>query len=207
MKFEEDHQNALSDILSWRRDVRHFRTEPVDDAIMSKIEASVDLAPSVGNSRPWRFVRVTSDTARAKVIASFEASNAEASEDFEDEAKNAYLALKLSGMREAPVHLAVYTARDPKAGRGLGRKTMPQMLQYSTVTAIYTLWLTARAHNVGVGWVSILDPAEVDAALDVPEDWMLSAYLCLGYPAFDSETPELVETGWQENIRAEWLDR
>ncbi|WP_420862139.1 5,6-dimethylbenzimidazole synthase [Algirhabdus cladophorae] len=206
MKFAVNHQSALHDILSWRRDVRHFRTDPIDSAVLSKIEASVDLAPSVGNSRPWRFVRVASELARAKVIASFEASNAQASEDFEDEAKNAYLALKLSGMREAPVHLAVYTARDPKAGRGLGRKTMPQMLQYSTVTAIYTLWLTARAHNVGVGWVSILDPAEVDAALGVPDDWMLSAYLCLGYPAFDSETPELVETGWQESEPTVWLD-
>jgi 5,6-dimethylbenzimidazole synthase len=207
MQFGPDHQNALRDILSWRRDVRHFKTDPVDPDVMAQIEASVDLAPSVGNSRPWRFVRVQSDEARAKIIASFEAANADASEAYASEAKNAYLALKLSGMREAPVHLAVYTARDPKAGRGLGRQTMPQMLQYSTVTAIYSLWVTARAHNVGVGWVSILNPKEVDAALDVPSDWMLSAYLCLGYPAFNSETPELVETGWQENEPTVWLDR
>jgi len=207
MKFGFEHQNALREILAWRRDVRHFRTDQIEPSVLRKIEQSVDLAPSVGNSRPWRFVRVQSEAARTKVIASFEAANVEASEAYENDAKNAYLALKLSGMREAPVHYAVYTARDPKAGRGLGQQTMPQMLQYSTVTAIYSLWVTARAYNVGVGWVSILNPKEVDAALGVPSDWMLSAYLCLGYPAFDSETPELVETGWQENEPTVWLDR
>ena len=34
--------------------------------------------------------------------------------------------------------------------------------------AVHTLWLAARAAGLGLGWVSILDPAPAAAALDVP---------------------------------------
>ena len=82
-------------------------------------------------------------------------------------------------------------------GHGLGRKTMPEMLAYSVVGAVTTLWLAARAHGVGLGWVSILDPGEVDTTLDVPEGWKLVGYLCMGYPVEEHTTPELVRAGWQ----------
>ena len=70
--------------------------------------------------------------------------------------------------------------------------------------AIHTLWLAARAENVGLGWVSILDPVEVAGILDAPATWSLTGYLCLGTPAQDAGTPLLHETGWQENTETDW---
>ena len=64
--------------------------------------------------------------------------------------------------------------------------------------AIHTLWLAARAHDIGLGWVSILDPAPVVALLDVPEDWRFIGYLCIGRPAGPQEVPELERRGWQD---------
>ena len=83
---------------------------------------------------------------------------------------------------------------------GLGRKTMPEMLDYSAVAAVQLLWLAARVKGIGVGWVSILEPDVVGKTLDVPDHWRLIAYLCIGYPEQDHVVPELVREGWQERI-------
>jgi 5,6-dimethylbenzimidazole synthase len=78
---------------------------------------------------------------------------------------------------------------------------MPETAEYSVVMAVHTLWLVARAKGIGVGWVSILDPDRVKEALDVPGDWRLVAYLCVGYPAVESKVPELQREGWEHRRR------
>ncbi len=207
MILSADHFAHLTDVLKWRRDVRHFSTAPIDPADLGRLEASVDLAPSVGNSRPWRIVRVLDQRRRNAVAQCFEDCNRTASRIYDDEARNAYLALKLAGLREAPVHLAVFTDPAPAEGRGLGSRTMPETYAYSTVMAVHTLWLAARALNIGVGWVSILDPAAVRRILEVPELWRLTAYLCIGYPLENADCPELHRRDWQCNTPTVWLDR
>ena len=108
-----------------------------------------------------------------------------------------YARLKLAGLDRAPTHLALFVDPDPAQGRGLGRATMPETAAYSAVLALHTLWLAARAHGVGLGWVSILDPDEVREALHVPPSWRLVAYLCLGFPSGEDEVPELERAGWE----------
>ena len=117
--------------------------------------------------------------------------------DYSGERAKLYASLKLAGLAEAPVHLAIFVDEGTVSGEGLGRKTMPEMLHYSAVMAIHTLWLAARALGIGVGWVSILDPADVNRVLEVPASWRLIAYLCVGYPAEEHVRPELERTGWQ----------
>ncbi len=207
MNLSSERHAILLDILRWRRDIRHFSTRKLDPAAIEQIEASVDYAPSVGNSRPWRIVRVNDLARRGKIAASFEQQNQKASQIYEGETQNNYLSLKLAGLRDAPTHLAFFTDPTPAAGRGLGRQTMPETLVYSTIMAIHTLWLTARALNIGVGWVSILDAETVKSALETPPSWQLTAYLCIGYPEQDFDTPELQRVGWQANTPTVWLDR
>ena len=137
-------------------------------------------------------------------MSNFEAANRDAAAAYDPEAREDYLALKLAGLREAPVHLAVFTDMAVEEGRGLGRQTMPEMLTYSTAMAIYTLWLAARAENVGVGWVSIFDPVAITRILGVPETWVFTGYLCLGYPVEDADTPLLHRAGWQEDTQRDW---
>ena len=107
-----------------------------------------------------------------------------------------YAGLNLSGMRDAPVHLAVYCDEATDKGSGLGAKTMPEMRRYSVVGAINLFWLAARARGLGVGWVSILDQAQLAEDLTVSTDWRLVAYLCVGWPETNDTTPELETSGW-----------
>ena len=58
----------------------------------------------------------------------------------------------------------------------------------------------ARAQGIGLGWISILDPAAIATILDVPPTWKLIGYFCLGYPEADASVPELEQAGWQERV-------
>ena len=196
--FDAPFRARLEDLFRWRRDVRRFRPDAVDEALIDELIALAALAPSVGNSQPWRFVTVADPGRRDKVIADFEARNADALSDYDGEQAKLYASLKLAGLREAPVHLAVFVDAETTAGRGLGRKTMPEMLEYSVVGAVTTLWLAARARGLGMGWVSILDPDKIAEILEVETSWKLIAYLCIGHPEEEHIDPELVRAGWQK---------
>jgi 5,6-dimethylbenzimidazole synthase len=114
--------------------------------------------------------------------------------------------MKLAGLGQAPVQFAVFADMAPSQGYGLGRRTMPETAAYSVVMAIHTLWLAARAEGIGLGWISIIDPDEIARLLDVPPDWKLIGYFCLGYPIEESRTPELQGVGW-ENRHPTWVLR
>jgi 5,6-dimethylbenzimidazole synthase len=197
-EFDDEFQARLQDLFRWRRDVRRFRPDPVPQETLLRLLQIAALAPSVGLCQPWRFVTVDDPARRAAIRASFETCNAEALADQSQARAAPYARLKLAGLDEAPCHLAVFTEPDPVQGHGLGRKTMPETTAYSTVMAIHTLWLAARAAGIGLGWVSIIDPSVVTKALDVPADWALIGYFCVGYPQSQSDTPELEQLGWEQ---------
>jgi len=202
-RFDDDFRRKFRELLIWRRDVRRFQCTPLPAGLIDELVAMACLAPSVGLSEPWRFVSVETPAMRADIVAEFERANAEALADLSGDRAALYARLKLAGLREAPVHLAVFTDRGTGKGYGLGRRTMPETLDYSAVAAIHTLWLAARAVGVGLGWVSILDPARVACILDVPEGWSFTAYLCLGYPEEETDVPELERAGWERRAGVE----
>jgi 5,6-dimethylbenzimidazole synthase len=207
MQFDTPQSEALTQVLRWRRDVRHFRKDPVPQPLLDELEELMDYAPSVGNARPWRVIRVTDPGLRAAVRENFNRCNTEAAADYSDEKLKEYMALKLAGLDAAPVQLAVFTETDPPEGHGLGRRTLPETLRQSTAMAIHTLWLAARARNLGLGMVSILEPRAIEALFAVPPGWEFAAYICLGYPEFTDDTPLLHRKGWQENTHDTWRER
>lgn len=205
--FDAAFRAQLETLLAWRRDVRHFRRDPLPEGAIDGLIAAAALAPSVGNAQPWRFVHVTSPILREALADHVDAAGRHASRGYDAARARAYGALKLHGLREAPAILAVFSDEAPTAGHGLGIATMPEMLRYSTVMAIHTLWLAARARDIGVGWVSIVEPDRVTTLLDVPKTWALIAILCLGYPERASVEPELQTRGWQGRVSTVTLRR
>ncbi|MET0241426.1 MAG: 5,6-dimethylbenzimidazole synthase [Sphingobium sp.] len=199
-----DTAHALEDILTWRRDVRHFEDRPVAEAEMERLFALAQCAPSVGNSQPWRFVRLRDAGIRSALADHVDEAVQAAGQGYDGSQATLYKSLKLHGLREAPEIVAVFSDEAPLAGHGLGIATMPEALRYSTVLAIHTLWLAAQSHGIGVGWVSIVDPARVSAMLETSPHWHFVALLCVGYATEPSDTPELERRGWQ--ARHDWRD-
>jgi 5,6-dimethylbenzimidazole synthase len=198
VSFDAAFRAQLRDLLLWRRDVRRFRSDPLPDGTLEALIELACLAPSVGLSQPWRFVIADDRAARKAVRGNFEACNAQALAAQAPDRAGLYAQLKLAGLDEAPVHFAVFADRGTGQGHGLGRHTMPEMIEYSAVTAVHTIWLAARAQGIGLGWISILDPTEMAAILNVPPEWKFIGYFCLGYPQADDTVPELEQAGWEQ---------
>ena len=197
-QFSEYEQTILQQILMARRDVRgnRFCRDPIDAAALEKILQAALWAPSVGFSQPWEFVLVRDATTRAQVAAIFEAENAKARHLFQDEKQRQYQQLKLEGITESALNMAVFYR--PSQQPVLGQTSMPEPGEYSVVCAVQNMWLMARALNIGMGWVSILHPDAVKELLNVPEDYKLVAYLCLGYVRDFLEQPELEILQWEQ---------
>jgi 5,6-dimethylbenzimidazole synthase len=197
-RFDDRFRAELDCLIAWRRDVRRFRRDPVPRALLAEVLALAQGAPSVGNSQPWRWVEVASAAKRAAVRANFEACNADALAAQAPSRADLYARLKLEGLDAAPAQFAVFCDHAATQGHGLGKATMPETLDYSVAAMITVAWLAARARGLGLGWVSILDPARLAADLGVPSSYKVIAYLCLGWPEEEHEVPELERAGWQE---------
>jgi 5,6-dimethylbenzimidazole synthase len=203
MIFDDAFRRRLGELLAWRRDVRRFRSDALPRGTLERLIELACLAPSVGLSQPWRFVIVDDVKRRQAVLEDFRCCNADALNAYEDNLASKYARLKLAGLEEAPCQLAVFADAATDQGHGLGRRTMPEMAEYSVVAAIHTIWLAARAEGIGMGWVSILTPERMNKILDVPEGWRFLGYFCVGYPQAETDVPELERAGWETRRKSQ----
>lgn len=187
----------LYDAIYHRRDVRSFRSDPIADDVLLRILRAGHHAGSVGFMQPWNFILVRSAEVRRKIFASFTRVNTAAAGRYDGDKRRLYDALKLQGILDSPLNLAVTCDRQRKGPHVLGRDTVFDTDVYSTCCAIQNIWLAARAEGVGVGWVSILDADEVKNILGIPAEIVLIAYLCVGYPVEFRARPMLEEVGWE----------
>ena len=190
----------LFEAIYARRDVRDFRPDPVPDATLRRILDAAHHAGSVGLMQPWNFLILRSDAVRRRVHAVFEAENARAADRYSGDRRDLYRSIKLQGILDAPLNLAVTCHRGRKGPHVLGRNSIRDADVYSTCCAVQNLWLAARAEGVGVGWVSIIDPDAVAAILGLPDEVVLVAYLCVGYPVEFADRPLLERIGWETRL-------
>lgn len=203
VEFDDAFRRHLRELFVWRRDVRRFRTDALPVGALERLIEIACLSPSVGLSQPWRFVFVDDAARRRAVADDFRACNADALNCYSGERAARYATLKLSGLEQAPGHLAVFADKASDIGHGLGRATMPETTEYSVVAAITAMWLAARAEGIGIGWVSILNPDRIHTVLDVPQAWKFIAYLCIGFPEAECARPELEQAKWEHRRGAE----
>ncbi|WMC09918.1 5,6-dimethylbenzimidazole synthase [Oceanimonas pelagia] len=201
--FSQDERRLLEEIIIHRRDIRgnRFTAQPVSDEAIETLLLAALHAPSVGFSQPWEFVVVRDPAVKQQVAASFQQENEREATRFEDARQAAYRRLKLEGITEAPVNLAVFYK--PVQQPVLGQTAMPEMGPYSVVCAVQNMWLMARALNLGMGWVSIVDPERVKELLQAPPHNRLVAYLCIGHVTEFPATPELESLRWEKRKQLE----
>ncbi len=193
--FSQAERDILYRVIYARRDMRHFIKGVVDEASLSRILAAGHAAPSVGFMQPWRFIRITRPELRDKLAAMVEAERAHVGNKM-DARKSEFMRLKVAGIRDCAELIAVVTA--PDDGTVFGRRTMPEeMALCSTACAIQNMWLAARAENLGMGWVSFFEPADVATLLCCPEGSKPIALLCLGPVKAFYNKPMLETEGWR----------
>ena len=180
-----------------RRDIRDFRPDLVPPEVLRRILDAAHHAGSVGLMQPWNFLILRSGAIRHRVYEVFQAENARASARFEGDRRSLYESIKLQGILDAPLNLAVACHRGRRGPHVLGRNSRREPDAYCPCCAVQNLWLAARAEGVGVGWVSILDPDTIASLLGFPDDVMLVAYLCVGYPVEFADRPLLERIGWE----------
>jgi 5,6-dimethylbenzimidazole synthase len=194
--FSIDERDALYSIMAERRDMRHFLPgQKVPDDVMLRLLQAAHRAPSVGLMQPWRLLRIVSAERRQALVALVEEERL-ATADAMGARSDEFLRLKVEGLRDCAELLVAVLA--PDDGTVFGRRTMPRdMAVCSVACAIQNLWLAARAENLGMGWVSMFDPARVRNVLQLPEAADPLALLCIGpVPAF-YEKPMLELEGWR----------
>jgi len=197
---------VLQEIISHRRDVRgnRFVDKPVEQQVINQLLGAALHAPSVGFSQPWEFVLIRDRAIRQQVKGSFDEVNDAARPAF-DERQEQYARLKLEGILESALNIAVFYK--PSSGPVLGQTAMAEAGLYSVVCAVQNMWLMARALNVGLGWVSILDAQKVCRILHAPEGHQLVAYLCIGYTDGFFSRPELELLEWEKRRELEAVVR
>lgn len=184
-----------------RRDVRsEFLPAAIPDDVLARLLDAAHHAPSVGFMQPWNFIVVRDRVVRAAVRDAFLQERARAVALYDEPRRSRFLALKLEGILDTPLNLCVTC--DPARGgpHVLGRSAVRDTDVYSTCCAIQNFWLAARAEGIGVGWVSIVQPDVLKRILEIPPHVIAVAYLCVGYVATFSETPDLERAGWRGRL-------
>ena len=196
MKFNKKDLKTLTNIITSRRDVRgnNFINKKISSKKLDIILHSALQAPSVGYSQPWQFIIVNKDK-RDFVYSHFKKSFEKSKKKFVD--KPLYSSLKLEGIKESNINIAVYYKKS--TSNTLGQTYMKRTGEYSVVCAILNMWLTARALNIGMGWVSILKPKKINKIFNIDKkEYKFIAYLCFGYTKEFYDEPELKQLKWNK---------
>jgi len=192
--FAAEEARAVYRAIHERRDMRHFAGGEVAPALLRRLLEAAHHAPSVGFMQPWRFIRIRDAALRTRLHATVERERVLTARAL-GEREDAFMRLKVEGLLDAAELLAV-TLADGREHHVFGRRTLPQMDLASAACAIQNLWLAARAEGLGMGWVSLFDPAEVAALLGLPAGAEPIALLCLGPVHGFYEEPMLQRERW-----------
>ncbi|MEN3031489.1 5,6-dimethylbenzimidazole synthase [Chromobacterium amazonense] len=186
--------DAVYRAIRERRDMRHFKPDPVDPDIMQRLLAAAHFAPSVGFMQPWRFIRIRSLELRRRMHALVEEERIQTARAL-GEREDVFMKLKVEGLLDCG-EVLVAALMDGRERHVFGRRTLPEMDLASVACAIQNMWLAARAEGLGLGWVSIFDPAKLAALLSIPPGARPVAILCIGHVEAFYEKPMLEQESW-----------
>ena len=173
MHFTKEDSQKLLTVIKARRDVRggRFIDQPVEKEKLQLLLEAALAAPSVGYSQPWEFVIIKDLKIKEKIYNSFVEENEKAKKVFNSPL---YESLKLEGIMEAPINIAVLY--NPPDKPTLGMTSFEKAGEYSVVCAVENMWLMARSLNLGMGWVSIVDENTILELVGAKDGAKLIAY-------------------------------
>lgn len=178
-RYSDAEREAVYRAIAERRDMRHFRSDPVDVTTLNRLLQAAHQAGSVGLMQPWRFIRITDSELRRQIHRLVDDERLKTA-DALGERRDEFMRLKVEGILQCG-ELLVVALPDGRERHIFGRRTLPDMDLASAACAIQNLWLAARAEGLGMGWVSLFDPDALANLLAMPEGSQPIAVLCLGH--------------------------
>ena len=157
---------ALQEVLAARRDIRRYRPDPVPADLLRQVLTAGHQAPSVGHSQPWRFIVISEQATRDQAALLADRERLRQAGLLTPDRRARLLDLQLDGIREAPVGIVVACDRRAPAAGVLGRASFGDTDMWSCACAIENLWLAARAAGLGLGWVTLFQPADLAELLE-----------------------------------------
>jgi 5,6-dimethylbenzimidazole synthase len=197
--FTEAEKNAVYRVIRERRDMRHFTSQPIDPTVLQRVLEAAHHAPSVGLMQPWRFVRIADRDLRLRIHALVDEERRRTAAAL-GERQDEFMRLKVEGVLEC-AELLVVALADGRERHVFGRRTLPEMDLASVACAIQNMWLAARAEGLGMGWVSLFDPAALAELLSMPAGSKPVAVLCLGHVRAFYAAPMLELERWRSRDR------
>ncbi|MDF3867360.1 5,6-dimethylbenzimidazole synthase [Pseudomonas denitrificans (nom. rej.)] len=187
---------ALYRAIAERRDMRHFSGGEVAPELLARLLEAAHQAPSVGLMQPWRFIRVTSRELRQSIHGLVEEERMRTAEAL-GERSDEFMRLKVEGVLDC-AEVLVAALMEGREAHVFGCRTLPNMDLASLSCAIQNLWLASRAEGLGMGWVSLFDPAALGELLGLPVGAEAVAVICLGPVSEFYPAPMLALEGWRQ---------
>jgi len=184
------------EVLEGRRSVRQFEDRPVERALIERIIEAGTRAPNAHNKQSWRFVVVTEKEDLTRMVMAMQPKYKQAllnsgvdPDEVELLAEKRKLRLTSAPAVILPCvalnDLSVYDDEDRTHGDWM-------MAVQSAALAAGQILLAAHALGLSGVWICapMFAPEVVQAAFDLPEDWVAQGMLMIGYAA---ESPDLLE--------------
>ena len=173
--------------MSTARTIRRFTDEPVDEVTLMRCLEAATWAPSGANAQGWRVIVLRSPEQRA-VVAKAAAQALQIIEPVYGMTPPA----EGDNSQRARTYRATYELHD-RAGEFTSVLFAQQrfhaaselLLGGSIFPAMQNFLLAARAQGLGAcmtSWASYGGEALLRGAVGVPEDWMLSGHIVVGWP-------------------------
>lgn len=156
---------ALLDLLRHRKSVRDFLDRPVErEKVMMCLEAA-RLAPSAGNSQPWKFI-VVDDKELKKTLCSAAFSGVYSINSF---------------CKMAPVIVVVVSEKSKFLARigGMFRDTKYYLIDIGIAIEHFVL----QAEDLGLGtcWIGWFNEKMAKSILNIPQHKKIDILIALGY--------------------------
>jgi F420 biosynthesis protein FbiB-like protein len=177
----------LHNFLRTRRSIRRFKPDPLPDSVIQDILSTATYAPSAHNRQPWRFVVITSPTAKAKLAEAM-------AQDFERDLRQdgvpverIQAQLKRSKERITCAPVAIILCLDmsemdtyPDEKRRQAERTMAVQ---SVAAAALQLLLAAHAEGLGAVWVCspLFAQETIRKTMDLSKQWEPQGMFFIGY--------------------------
>ena len=193
---------SLYDIISERRDTRHFTNDAVPAEVLEKALEAGHKAPSVGLTDATRYYIIESSEIKKQVKELFTSYHIKSANQTDSaEQKKSYLELKLEAIEEAPIGLVIAYDRSVLDKFTIGTVGSNESVKFSSVCAAQNIWLSLTEQGYSMGWVSIINYHHFKKLLNLPDYIEPIGYFCIGKPATDyGKQPMLQQLDWKQKL-------